>query len=72
MARLNRQERASAQAAEVTCFTRRELWTDASKRRTGGYKLFLPLVPYLDSLRWVFIAAALAGIAVAIYARIDD
>ena len=29
----------------------------------------LPLVPYLDSLRWVFIAAALAGIAVAIYAR---
>lgn len=32
----------------------------------------LPLMPYLDSLRWVFIAAALAGIAVAIYARIDD
>ena len=32
----------------------------------------LPLVPYLDTLRWVFIAAALAGIAVAIYARIDD
>ena len=32
----------------------------------------LPLVPYLDTLRWVFIAVALAGIAVAIYARIDD
>lgn len=32
----------------------------------------LPLMPYLDSLRWVFIAAALTGIAVAIYARIDD
>ncbi len=32
----------------------------------------LPLVPYLDTLRWVFIAAALAGIAVAIYARWDD
>ncbi|MGE0659795.1 MAG: YcbK family protein [Reyranellaceae bacterium] len=32
----------------------------------------LPLVPYLDTLRWVFIALALAGIAVAIYARIDD
>jgi hypothetical protein len=32
----------------------------------------LPLVPHLDTLRWVFIAAALAGIAVAIYARIDD
>ena len=28
----------------------------------------LPLVPYLDSLRWVLIAAALAGIAVAIHA----
>ncbi|MBE0455401.1 MAG: DUF882 domain-containing protein, partial [Roseovarius sp.] len=32
----------------------------------------LPLVPYLDTLRWVFIAVALAGIAVAIYARIGD
>ncbi|PKP68865.1 MAG: peptidase M15 [Alphaproteobacteria bacterium HGW-Alphaproteobacteria-4] len=32
----------------------------------------LPLVPYLDTLRWVFIAVALAGIAVAIHARIDD
>ncbi|SLN61481.1 Zinc D-Ala-D-Ala carboxypeptidase precursor [Roseovarius gaetbuli] len=32
----------------------------------------LPLVPYLDTLRWVFIALALLGIAVAIHARIDD
>jgi hypothetical protein len=32
----------------------------------------LPLVPYLDTLRWVFIAVALAGVAVTIYARIDD
>ncbi|MBW0159605.1 YcbK family protein [Sedimentimonas flavescens] len=32
----------------------------------------LPLVPYLDTLRWLFTAVALAGIAVAIYARIDD
>ena len=32
----------------------------------------LPLVPYLDSLRWFFIALALAGIAVAIWARVDD
>ena len=32
----------------------------------------LPLVPYLDTLRWLFIAVALAGIAVAIYARLDD
>lgn len=32
----------------------------------------LPLVPYLDTLRWVFVAVALIGIAVAIRARIDD
>ena len=32
----------------------------------------LPLVPYLDSLRWVFIALALAGIAVTVWARLDD
>ena len=32
----------------------------------------LPLVPYLDILRWVFIAVALGGIAVTIYARLDD
>lgn len=32
----------------------------------------LPLVPYLDSLRWLFIALALAGVAVAVWARVDD
>ena len=32
----------------------------------------LPLVPYLDTLRWVFIALALTGIAVAVLARLDD
>ena len=32
----------------------------------------LPLVPYLDSLRWLFIALALAGVAVTIWARLDD
>jgi hypothetical protein len=32
----------------------------------------LPLVPYLDTLRWLFIALALAGIAVAVWARVDD
>ncbi|SLN66934.1 peptidase M15 [Roseisalinus antarcticus] len=32
----------------------------------------LPLVPYLDTLRWVFIAVAPVGIAVTIYARLDD
>ena len=32
----------------------------------------LPLVPYLDTLRWVFIAVVLVGIAVTIHARLDD
>lgn len=32
----------------------------------------LPLVPYLDTLRWVFVVLALVGIAVTIYARIED
>ena len=32
----------------------------------------LPLVPYLDTLRWVFIAVAIVGVAVTIYARFDD
>jgi len=31
-----------------------------------------PLIPYLDSLRWVFIAVALIGVGVTIYARWDD
>lgn len=31
----------------------------------------LPLVPYLDTLRWLFIAVALGGIVVTIYARLD-
>ena len=32
----------------------------------------LPLVPYLDTLRWGFIAVALAGTGIAIFARVDD
>lgn len=32
----------------------------------------LPLVSYIDTFRWVFIAVALGGIAVTIYARLDD
>ena len=31
-----------------------------------------PLIPYLDTLRWVFIGLAIAGIALTIYARLDD
>ncbi len=32
----------------------------------------LPLLPYLDTLRWLFIALALGGIALAVWARVDD
>ena len=32
----------------------------------------LPLVPYLNTLRWLFIAVALGGVAVAIFVRLDD
>jgi zinc D-Ala-D-Ala carboxypeptidase len=39
---------------------------------TETQSAILPLVPYLDTLRWLFLAVALIGIAVAIYARIDD
>ena len=39
---------------------------------TEAQDAVLPLVPYLDTLRWLFIALALGGIAVAIWARPDD
>jgi hypothetical protein len=39
---------------------------------TETQSAILPLVPHLDTLRWVFIAVALIGIAVTIHARIDD
>jgi hypothetical protein len=32
----------------------------------------LPLAPHLDTLRWLFIVLALGGIAVAVWARVDD
>lgn len=32
----------------------------------------LPLIPYLDTLRWLFITLALGGIAVTAFARLDD
>ena len=32
----------------------------------------LPLLAHLDTLRWLFIALALGGIAVAVWARLDD
>jgi zinc D-Ala-D-Ala carboxypeptidase len=39
---------------------------------TQGAILPARLVPYLDTLRWAFIAIALAGIVVALCARMDD
>ena len=39
---------------------------------TETQSAILPLVPYLDTLRWVFIAVALGGIALTIYRRLDD
>ena len=46
--------------------------TDAQQVLAETQSAILPLIPYLDTLRWVFIAVALIGIAVTIYARIDD
>ena len=31
-----------------------------------------PLVGYADTLKWVFLALAIAGIALTVYARLDD
>ena len=45
-------------------------WRNRCLRETQG--AVLSLVPYLDTLRWLFIAVALGGIGVAIYARLDD
>ena len=39
---------------------------------TEAQGAIIPLIPYLDSLRWLFVALALGGIAVTIYARLDD
>ena len=39
---------------------------------TETQSAILPLLPHLDTLRWVFIAVALIGIAIAIHARVDD
>jgi len=39
---------------------------------TETQSAIVPLVPYLDTLRWLFIAVALIGVSVTIYARWDD
>lgn len=46
-----------------------ELLQDAVAETQGAVQA---LVPWLDTMRWVFIGLALAGIAVTIYARLDD
>jgi len=40
--------------------------------RTETQSTIQPLVPYLNTLRWVLIAIVLIGIAVTIHARLDD
>ena len=45
---------------------------DGESALEDGSPRFSWWIPYLDTLRWVFITAALFGIAVAIHARIDD
>ena len=46
-----------------------EVVRDALTEAQGAVQ---PLIAHLDTLRWLFIAMALAGIAVTIYARLDD
>ena len=38
----------------------------------GTQTAILPLIPYLDPLRWILIAVALGGIAINIYVRLPD
>lgn len=38
----------------------------------GTQTAILPLIPYLDTIRWILIAVALGGIAINIYARLQD
>lgn len=38
----------------------------------AAQRTVLPLVPFLDTLGWPFIALALGGIAAAVRARLDD
>jgi hypothetical protein len=58
-----------AEAAEMIGGAGVEIAEDILAETQGALE---PLIPYLDTLRWLFIALALAGIAVAIYARLDD
>ncbi|MCC5955040.1 MAG: DUF882 domain-containing protein [Natronohydrobacter sp.] len=44
----------------------------AQEALTEAQGAVLPLVPYMDTLRWVFIVLALSGICLAIWARVDD
>jgi hypothetical protein len=39
---------------------------------TEAQGAILSLIPYLDTLRWLLIALALAGLVIVIYARLDD
>lgn len=39
---------------------------------TDAQSVLQPLIPYLDTLRWLFIIMALIGVGITIYARWDD
>lgn len=45
---------------------------DHLQSSTETQSAILPLVPYFKTLRWVFMAVALVGIAVTICAQLDD
>ena len=73
---------ARSAAGDVLCHRKSAAWPHGNNGAAGvevaqqvlaeTQGAVLPLVPYLDTLRWLFIAVALGGIAVAIYARLDD
>lgn len=44
----------------------------ANEALAGAQGQLVALVPYLDTARWLLVAVALAGVALTVYARIDD
>lgn len=45
---------------------------DLSGVLAEAQEMVQPLVPYADAMKWAFLALALGGVAVTIYARFDD
>ena len=44
----------------------------AQDTRSDAQSAIQPLIPWLGTLRWAFIALALAGIGLTVWARLDD